>query len=449
MKNFLTRRSNVKNYAFILLIAIEFLMSFTFLGYIHIPPISITFAYIPIIVAGCFLGTGQATFIGFLFGLASMYKATAYYVMPSDMIFSPFMSDFPLGSVLLSVGVRTLFGLLIGVAYALIKKCNYKRFWIGLIAFLSPTVHAAMVYGEMGILFPEYMPATDGTFVLETSNILATVLCVAVVEVLWGISKLKVVQNFCRYVNHPVENFYGKKRLYIAWGVFIAFTLVAAVASSYYFASRISYMLNAHGITLSADVNHDLLHLQVQFLIAAFSLNFIMAIALMIIYKYLSYKEYLGEMDSLTKVMGRGIFFEKCKSIASSQSDDKKCFVFVDVDYLKTINDTYGHPAGDKVLREIAQKLKDNFKDCGYVGRLGGDEFAIIIDKAPAKDVLTKRFEKFEQEISGIVADGYNVSCSIGAYYFDTPQDFQTVYADADKVLYEAKEKGRACCVIK
>ena len=208
-------------------------------------------------------------------------------------------------------------------------------------------------------------------------------------------------------------------------------------------------MLNAHGITLSADVNHDLLHLQVQFLIAAFSLNFIMAIVIMIIYKYLSYKEYLGEMDSLTKVMGRGIFFEKCKNIASSQSDDKKCLVFVDVDYFKTINDTYGHPAGDKVLRDIAQKLKDNFKDCGYVGRLGGDEFAIIIDNAPSKDVLTKRFEKFEQEISGIVADGYNVSCSIGAYYFDTPQDFQTVYADADKVLYEAKEKGRACCVIK
>ena len=74
MKKFLQRHSQVKKYAFILLIAIEFLMSFTFLGYIHIPPISITFAYIPILVAGCFLGIGQATFLGLLFGLASMYK---------------------------------------------------------------------------------------------------------------------------------------------------------------------------------------------------------------------------------------------------------------------------------------------------------------------------------------------------------------------------------------
>ena len=117
MKKFLKRHSQVKNYAFILLIAIEFLMSFTFLGYIHIPPISITIAYIPILIAGCFLGVGQSTFLGFLFGVASMYKATAYYVMASDQIFSPFMSSSPAASLLLSVGTRTIFGLLVGLAF--------------------------------------------------------------------------------------------------------------------------------------------------------------------------------------------------------------------------------------------------------------------------------------------------------------------------------------------
>lgn len=47
-----------------------------------------------------------------------------------------------------------------------------------------------------------------------------------------------------------------------------------------------SYMLTAHGVTLTSEINHDLLHLQYQFMIAAFSINFIMAISLMIIYKY-------------------------------------------------------------------------------------------------------------------------------------------------------------------
>lgn len=155
MKKFLQRHSQVKKYAFILLIAIEFLMSFTFLGYIHIPPISITFAYIPILVAGCFLGIGQATFLGLLFGLASMYKATAFYVLSSDRMFSPFLSGSPAASLFLSVGTRTLFGLLVGLAFFLVRRFfPYKRLGIGIISFLAPTVHAAMVYTAMALLFP-------------------------------------------------------------------------------------------------------------------------------------------------------------------------------------------------------------------------------------------------------------------------------------------------------
>ena len=79
-------------YLFWILAAFEILMSFTFLGYVHIPPISVTFAYIPILFAALLLGTWQSAAIGAVFGLASMYKSTAYYVLPADMLFSPFMS---------------------------------------------------------------------------------------------------------------------------------------------------------------------------------------------------------------------------------------------------------------------------------------------------------------------------------------------------------------------
>ena len=71
-----------ERYTFGILIAIELLMSFTFLGYIHIPPISITIAYLPIVVAGCLYGPGQSAAAGFVFGIASMYKASSSYVMP-------------------------------------------------------------------------------------------------------------------------------------------------------------------------------------------------------------------------------------------------------------------------------------------------------------------------------------------------------------------------------
>lgn len=109
-------------YIFIGLAAIELLMSFTFLGYIHIPPISVTIAYLPILVAGCLFGPVESVIMGFIFGIASMYKASATYVMPADAVFSPFLSGFPPYSMLLSVGTRALFGFVAGMAFLLVKK---------------------------------------------------------------------------------------------------------------------------------------------------------------------------------------------------------------------------------------------------------------------------------------------------------------------------------------
>lgn len=80
----------LKNYGFVALAALELLVSFTSLGYIHVPPITITFAYIPVLIAGCFLGVARSTALGCVFGLASMYKASAYYVMPFDQAFARF-----------------------------------------------------------------------------------------------------------------------------------------------------------------------------------------------------------------------------------------------------------------------------------------------------------------------------------------------------------------------
>ena len=101
-------------YLFWALVAIELFMSFSFLGYIHIEPISLTFVYIPVLAAGCVLGAREAACVGAVFGLASMWKASAFYVTQADAMFSPVMSGKPLESVILSVGTRVLFGFLVG-----------------------------------------------------------------------------------------------------------------------------------------------------------------------------------------------------------------------------------------------------------------------------------------------------------------------------------------------
>ena len=71
-----------------ILVAIELFMSFSFLGYIHIKPISITFVYIPVLITGCILGAKEAALVGAVFGLSSMWKASAFYVGAGDAIFS-------------------------------------------------------------------------------------------------------------------------------------------------------------------------------------------------------------------------------------------------------------------------------------------------------------------------------------------------------------------------
>lgn len=94
----------MRRYAFWILLSVELLLSFSFFGYFHIEPISVTIAYIPVLLAGALIGPLESVAVGALFGLASMWKASANYVMPADQLFSPFYSGEPLGSFMLSVG---------------------------------------------------------------------------------------------------------------------------------------------------------------------------------------------------------------------------------------------------------------------------------------------------------------------------------------------------------
>ena len=89
------KNAKIERYVFGILLAVEVVMSFTTLGYIHIPPISTT-VFIPIVVAACLFGSWESTVAGLIFGLGSMLKASALYVVPDDKLFSPFRSGFPL-----------------------------------------------------------------------------------------------------------------------------------------------------------------------------------------------------------------------------------------------------------------------------------------------------------------------------------------------------------------
>lgn len=439
-----------KDYVFLALVAIELLMSFTFLGYLHVAPISITFAFIPVVIAARFLGTWQATAIGAVFGLSSMFKASAYYVLPLDRIFSPVDSPAPIASILLSVGTRMLFGLLMGLIFHAFRGRKHFRLWTDLLCLLAPKFHGLLVYVTLGLFFPDFGYSANSTLVLSISDILASVLCLLAVELVQWIWHLTSIRDFYAYVEKADARLAQDRKTPVLWSIFMLSMLLAGSASTIYFSQRMSYMLQSHGLNISADIDHDLAHLQIQFLIAMLAIYFIVALSMLLVYKYLAYKEYLGGLDGLTGIMGRKMFSDHCNLLQekAALSGQEGWFLSIDIDYFKMINDTFGHPMGDTVLKSVAAMLDRDFGELGYAGRMGGDEFAVILDKNITEEDMKKRLEQFQTDISDILPAPKRVTSSIGACHFRYPQDMQEVYAQTDKLLYQAKRNGRTCYVI-
>ena len=302
--------SSFDRYIFAMLIALEFLMSFTFLGYIHLPPISITTAYIPILVAACILGVSQAAVVGTVFGLCSMYKASATYVMASDMVFSPFLSGAPVKSLLLSVGTRTLFGLLIGLLFSWAKKTKHRKIGFAVIAACASRLQAAMVFGAMGLLFPTLgFNIVDTTTFIPGRGIPLALFCVAIVGMADALYSCKAVQQlrFCldqSLVGSGISRHMKKGVIGL-----VVFILCMTVIAALYFTQRTVYMLGKHDVFIVGDAGKDLLHLQVQFMIVTLSLNMILLFLFLALYQYMSYQRYLRDLDALTGVMGRRLFF--------------------------------------------------------------------------------------------------------------------------------------------
>lgn len=446
--NRLKSRYNV--YVFFVLLALEILMSFTFLGYIHIPPVSITYAFIPILIAGILLGPLAATGIGAVFGFCSAYKASAYYVMAGDVIFSPVMSGAPVASLLLSVGSRTLFGLLVGLMFYWAKRRRHPAVFLGLVAVCSRRLHSVLVYTVMGLFFPEQGASffTGLTKLPDLSDLLLVLMCVLISEAAWRFSCSATAKKIRSYIDLGNKTIQRKRRSNLFFIGFALVVLCIATGSAIYFAQRTAYMMSVHGLELDEMVQYDLLLLQIQFLVAILALSGFVWLLFMMIFQYLVYREYLGQMDGLTGIMGRNMFLTYFRRMLqeNASSHQKGCFLFLDVDRFKEINDSLGHPTGDLVLQKVAECLQNIFSEYGQAGRMGGDEFAVVLEQAIPRELLTSLLEQFQAQVAQIRS--IPVTCSIGGYYFSYSDDWENVYKETDKLLYEAKIGGRAHYVI-
>lgn len=185
-------------------------------------------------------------------------------------------------------------------------------------------------------------------------------------------------------------------------------------------------------------------------------ISIIIAFALSYLAKYLiksrdfEYQYKLATIDGLTELYNHRYFQETLKKQIeiSKRYEQPFSLIIIDIDFFKKFNDTYGHQAGDAVLRQVAQTLKRNSRTTDFVCRYGGEEMSIILPNTTAEEALfnANRINKAvaEREFQLNSTETGKVTISVGvATYPDNAETAQELIEIADKGLYWAKEHGR------
>ncbi len=155
---------------------------------------------------------------------------------------------------------------------------------------------------------------------------------------------------------------------------------------------------------------------------------------------------YLASHDLLTGLLNRESFTRKVEE--EIKQNQIGCLMFLDIDFFKKINDTYGHPVGDTLLRNIAQDFKKLIPNNGIICRWGGDEFLVYLpntslDKGTkiGNVIRTKISEKqYKLKENSLYI---TISCGITSVNNTVKDSFHLAYERADQALYQAKEKGK------
>lgn len=154
-----------------------------------------------------------------------------------------------------------------------------------------------------------------------------------------------------------------------------------------------------------------------------------------------------AEHDAMTDLLNRGSF-EKLLHI--HEKDDRPfALILIDVDTFKTVNDTYGHAVGDKILKKVSRLLLEAFRSIDFVCRIGGDEFAVIMVEMTSnlRYTIEEKIQSVNEQLSEVEEDGLpKVSLSVGVAFTDRENPGDSLFKDADKALYYIKEHGRCGC---
>ena len=150
--------------------------------------------------------------------------------------------------------------------------------------------------------------------------------------------------------------------------------------------------------------------------------------------------------DKLTGLLNREAA-EKIISdhLSSVDPSSPYCFLLLDIDYFKSVNDRLGHLAGDAVLQYMGSSKQKSFRSGDVLCRWGGDEFVIFLKGVKSREIVRSRLEALRTRLSDfhIGNEALPVTLSIGGSFRGGPSSLADLYGKADKALYQVKQQGR------
>jgi diguanylate cyclase (GGDEF)-like protein len=159
---------------------------------------------------------------------------------------------------------------------------------------------------------------------------------------------------------------------------------------------------------------------------------------------------YLAEHDSLSGLLNRRAFGEIVahELLRAERNQQPLCLLMLDLDHFKQINDQYGHPLGDRVIRQTATLLASQVRASDSLARIGGEEFVLLLPECGLQqgrqiaELLRQSVEQQLRQIDGLEL-ALTVSIGLVAIPAGQPYSYERLYAASDRALYQAKRNGR------
>jgi diguanylate cyclase (GGDEF)-like protein len=179
----------------------------------------------------------------------------------------------------------------------------------------------------------------------------------------------------------------------------------------------------------------------------------IVVFALTLAYLFMRLRESMKEVsrlattDALTGTLNRrGFAFEATVLLAHCRRRGKAvCLLMLDVDHFKVVNDRYGHAAGDRVLKFVANTLRDMVRDEDIICRSGGEEFLLLFPETSLAqaEIVAERIRSYIETTVADVESNCQITVSIGCTQISEEEDLARAIGRGDNALYDAKNKGR------